>query len=46
LFWFQGDLVAATALQRLPKRSKLVSEPHLSLIDRPMRPERRFKNIF
>lgn len=34
-FRFQRGLVAANALGRLPKRSKLVSEPHLSLIDRP-----------
>jgi hypothetical protein len=34
----------ATALRRLPKRSKSVSEPHLSLIDRPRPPEGRFKN--
>jgi hypothetical protein len=34
-----------TALQRLPKQSKLVSEPHLSLIDRPGPPEGRCKNI-
>lgn len=33
-----------TALQRLPKRSKSVSEPHLSLIDRPRLPEGRFQN--
>ena len=33
-----------TALRRLPKRSKSVSEPHLSLIDRPRPPEGRFQN--
>ena len=33
-----------TALQRLSKRSKSVSEPHLSLIDRPRPPEGRFQN--
>ena len=33
-----------TALRRLPKRSKSVSEPHLSLIDRPRPLEGRFKN--
>jgi hypothetical protein len=33
-----------TALQRLPKRSKSVSEPHLSLIDGPRLPEGRFQN--
>jgi len=40
----QRGLVKVTALQRLPKRSKSVSEPHLSLIDRPRPPEGRFKN--
>ena len=35
-----------TALRRLPKRSKSVSEPHLSLIDRPRPPEGRFKIMF
>jgi hypothetical protein len=43
-FWFQRGLGAATALRRLPKRAKSVSEPHLSLIDRPRPPEGRFKN--
>jgi hypothetical protein len=42
-FVFQRDLAKATALQRLPKRPKSVSEPHLSLIDRPSAPEGRFK---
>ena len=46
LFWFQRGLVAATALRRLPKRSKSVSEPHLSLIDRPRSSEGRFQNRF
>ena len=32
------------ALWRLPEQSKSVSEPHLSLIDRPRPPEGRFKN--
>ena len=44
-FWFQRGLVVATALQRLPKQSKSVSEPHLSLIDRPHSVEGRFKII-
>ena len=43
-FWFQRGLGAATALRRLLKRSKLVSEPHLSLIDRPRTAGGRFKN--
>ena len=43
-FWFQRGLGEVTALQRLPKQSKLVSEPHLSLIDRPMPSEGRFPN--
>jgi acyl-CoA synthetase (AMP-forming)/AMP-acid ligase II len=42
-FWLQRGLGAATALRRLPKRSELVSEPHLSLVDRPRPSERRFK---
>ena len=33
-----------TALQRLSKRSKSVSELHLSLIDRPWPSEGRFQN--
>ena len=33
-----------TALRRLSKRSKSVSEPHLSLIDRPRFSEGRFQN--
>ena len=32
------------ALWRLPEQSKSVSEPHLSLIDRPRPPEGRFQN--
>ena len=43
-FWFQKGLVMVTALQRLSKRSKSVSEPHLSLIDRPAPSEGRFQN--
>ena len=43
-FWFQRGLVVATALRRLSKRSKSVSEPHLSLIDRPRSAEGRFQN--
>ena len=43
-FWFQRGLVIVTALWRLPKQSKSVSEPHLSLIDRPRPPEGRFQN--
>jgi hypothetical protein len=46
LFWLQMRLGAATALRRLPKQSELVSEPLLSLIDRPRRSEGRFKNSF
>ena len=45
-FWFKRGLDAETALGRLPKRSKPVSEPHLSLIDRPRASEGRFKNSF
>jgi hypothetical protein len=33
-----------TALLRLPKRPKSVSERHLSLIDRPRLSEERFQN--
>ena len=43
-FLFQRGLGVATALRRLPKRSKSVSEPHLSLIDRPRPSEGRFQN--
>ena len=43
-FLIQRGLVMVTALRRLPKRSKSVSEPHLSLIDRPRPPEGRFQN--
>jgi len=35
LFLFQRGLAIATALQRLAKCAKLVSEPALSLTDRP-----------
>ena len=43
-FWFQRGLGEETVLQRLQKQSKLVSESHLSLIDRPMPSEGRFQN--
>ena len=38
------SIAKATARQRLRKRPKLVSEPRLSLSDRPSAPEGRFKN--
>ena len=43
---FQRGLAKATALQRLPKRPKSVSEPHLSLIDRPLPSEGRLKIFY
>ena len=43
-FWFQRGLGEATALGRLLKRPKSVSERHLSLIDRPRLSEGRFQN--
>ena len=46
LFWFQRGLVIATAFRRQQERSKSVSEPHLSLIDRPRPSEGRFKKSF
>ena len=35
LFWFQRGLAVVTALQRLQNHARLVSEPDLSLTDRP-----------
>jgi hypothetical protein len=46
LFWFQRGLVIATAFRRQQERSKSVSEPHLSLNDRPRPSEGRFKKSF
>ena len=43
-YFFHRGLVNATALRRLSKWSKSVSEPHLSLIDRPKCSEGRFQN--
>ena len=43
-FLIQRGLVMVTALWRLPKRPKSVSERHLSLIDRPRLSEGRFQN--
>ena len=43
-FWFQRGLAVATALRRLAKYPKSVSERHLSLIDRPRLSEGRFQN--
>ena len=43
-FLFQRGLGAGAALRRLPKRAKLVSERHLSPIDRPRFSEGRFRN--
>jgi hypothetical protein len=45
-FVVQRGLAKATALQRLPKRPKSVSEPHLSLIDRPLPSEGRIPIVF
>jgi hypothetical protein len=42
---FQRGLAIATALQRLAKCAKLVSEPALSLTDRPTAPEGRLKKV-
>jgi hypothetical protein len=43
LFWFQRGLAVVTALQRLQNHARLVSEPDLSLTDRPRPSEGRFK---
>ena len=43
-FLFQSGLAVATALRRLAKYPKSVSERHLSLIDRPRLSEGRLKN--
>jgi hypothetical protein len=44
-FWFQRGLVEATALRRLGKCPKSVSERHLSLTDRPSVLKGRFQKI-
>ena len=46
LFWFQRGLAVVTALQRLQNHAKLVSEPDLSLTDRPRPSQGRFKKIY
>jgi hypothetical protein len=35
LFWFQRGLAVVTGLRRLQNHARLVSEPDLSLTDRP-----------
>ena len=45
-FWFQRGLVIATALRRLAKYPKSVSEPALSLTDRPRSSEGRIQKVF
>ena len=45
-FAFQRGLAKATALQRLPKRPQSVSEPRLSLIDRPLPSEGRIQTVY
>ena len=45
LFWFQRGLAVVTALQRLQNHARLVSEPDLSLTDRPRSSQGRFKNL-
>ena len=45
-FAFQRGLSKATALQRLPKRPQSVSEPRLSLIDRPLPSEGRIQTVY
>ena len=44
-FWFQRGLAAATALRRLVKCQKSVSEPALSLTDRPWPSEGRIQKV-
>jgi len=46
LFWFQRGLAVVTALQRLQNHARLVSEPDLSLTDRPRSSQGRFKKIY
>ena len=45
-FWFQRGLVIATALRRLAKYPKSVSEPALSLTDRPWPSEGRIQKVY
>ena len=45
-FWFQRGLAVATALRRLAKYPKSVSEPALSLTDRPWPSEGRIQKIY
>jgi hypothetical protein len=44
-FLFQKGLAIATALRRLSKCAKLVSERRLSLTNRPTAPEGRFQKV-
>ena len=44
-FWFQRGLAVATALRRLAKYPKSVSEPALSLTDRPWPSEGRIQKV-
>jgi len=44
-FWFQRGLAVATALRRLAKCPKSVSEPALSLTDRPRCSEGRINKV-
>ena len=45
-FWFQRGLAVATALRRLAKYPKSVSEPALSLTDRPWPSEGRIQKVY
>ena len=45
-FWFQRGLAVATALRRLAKYPKSVSEPALSLTDRPWPSEGCIKKVY
>ena len=45
-FWFKKGLAIASALRRLAIWRKLVSKPHLSLIDRPWRSEGRIQKVY
>ena len=44
-FWFQRGLAVATALRRLAKYPKSLSEPALSLTDRPWPSEGRIQKV-
>ncbi len=45
-FWFQRGLAVATALRRLARYPKSVSEPALSLTDRPWPSEGRIQQVY